>query len=479
MSVYMDPLYLWIGGRRVLAGERESEAVINPATEEVIGRLPRATGSDLDFALESAQTGFDAWRLVSGYDRARVLKRIADGIRDELEHIATCLTLDQGKPLAEARVDVATAADLFEFYGEEARRIYGRIIPSRVQGTRQYVVRQPVGPVAAFCAWNFPAVNVARKIAPALAAGCSVIIKPSEETPSTGLLIAQIAHEAGVPAGALNVVHGVPSFISTTLIASETIRKISFTGSTVIGKQLAHLAADGMKRMTLELGGHAPVLVFDDADLDRVAELATLAKLRNAGQICNSPTRFYVQERAHEKFVSLISARMDGIVVGDGMEAGSVIGPLVAARRVDMMRGLVEDATKGGARIAAGGNSGGSTKGYFWRPTVLSDVPESARMMAEEPFGPIMSVNRFATEEEAVSMANRLPYGLAAFVATGDHARAMRVAEELQCGMVGINNFVVSYPETPAGGVKESGFGSEGGPEGLEAYLQPKYISVC
>ena len=420
-------LALIIGGRAV-RDRAASSPVLDPGTGEVIGRVPHATVADLDAALAAAAVGFRAWRAVPAHERARILRRAADLVRGRLDAVADVLTLEQGKTLAEARTKVGAAADILEWSGEEGRRTYGRIVPGRVAGVRQMVLKEPVGPVAAFAPWNFPAVTPARKLGGALGAGCSIILKPAEETPATALALVGALLEAGVPGDAVSVVFGDPAMISAHLIASPVIRKVSFTGSTPVGKHLARLAADGMKRATMELGGHAPVLVFDDADVDAAADASAVAKFRNAGQVCVSPTRFYVQEGIYDRFVDRFAQVARTLQVGHGLDAASRMGPVANARRLDAMQGFVADAAAHGAEVVAGGARIGNS-GFFWQPTVLAGVPEDARIMLEEPFGPLAPIARFRTFEDAVARANALPFGLAAYAFTRDTRRATAVSD--------------------------------------------------
>jgi succinate-semialdehyde dehydrogenase/glutarate-semialdehyde dehydrogenase len=469
-------LYLFIGGERLSGGGRRSEPVLNPATGTALAELPHASAQDLDRALEAAQAGFRLWREVSPYDRAAVLRRAAEGIRARREEIARLITLEEGKPLAESRQEAANAADFFEWFAEEGRRAYGRIIPGRTKGGRGMVLREPVGPALALAAWNVPAQTTARKVGAALAAGCSVIMKPSEETPATPLLIARILQEAGVPDGVVNIVFGVPDEVSRHLMGSPIIRKVTFTGSTAVGKHLTRLSADNMQRITMELGGHAPVIVFPDAPVEAVARAAVAAKYRNAGQICVSPTRFYLHEAIHDRFVAAFVGHAKDWRVGDGLDEATQMGPMANPRRVEAMERLVADARAHGATVACGGERIGN-EGFFYRPTVLTEVPDRAAVMDQEPFGPLAVMRRFHEPEEALEQANRLPYGLAAYAFTDSARRATQVADGLQAGVIAINSFVVSTPETPFGGVKESGFGSEGGIEGLDAFLTTKFVN--
>ena len=469
-------LRLFIGGEWLSAAGRKTSPVINPATEEVIGHLPHATKADLDRALAEAEKGFKLWRAVFPDARGKILKRAAELMRERAEEIARIATTESGKSIHETRIEVQMSANIFEWFAEEGRRAYGRVLPQRTPGTRLAIVKEPVGPVAAFAPWNFPIGNPARKIGAALGAGCSCILKPAEETPASGLAVARCLVDAGLPAGVLSIVYGVPAEISEHLLASPIIRKVSFTGSIPVGKHLMKLAAEGMKRTTMELGGHAPVLVFDDVDVEKVLDACVVAKYRNAGQVCVSPTRFYVHEKIYNRFVEGFAARAKALPVGDGINEKNKMGPLVHARRLAAIESLIEDAKNSGARVQAGGTRLKSP-GYFYAPTVLSDVPNKARIMNEEPFGPVALINSFSDYDSVIREANRLPYGLAAFAFTNSAHRAKLVGEQLEAGMVGVNTFQISVPESPFGGVKESGHGSEEGIEGLEACLVTKFIS--
>ncbi len=476
MPATYDQLSMYIDGEWIDGKSRQTRPVINPATGERIGDLPMASAADLDRALESAQKGFAVWRKTSAYDRSRVLRKAAELMRERVDHIAAQLTMEEGKTFGESKIEIMASADTFEWYAEEGRRSYGRIVPTRVAGQRHLVTKEPVGVVAAFTPWNFPALTPARKIAGALGAGCSCIIKPAEETPSTALALARALADAGLPTGVLNVVFGPPADVSSYLIASPIVRKISFTGSTAVGKHLVKLAADGMKRTTMELGGHAPVVVFDDVDPIKVASACVPFKFRNAGQVCISPTRFYVHDRVYDRFVDSFVEQAKAMKVGNGLDAGSNMGPLANPRRIEAMERLVADAQKHGGKLRAGGERAANA-GNFWQPTVISDVPNSAAMMNEEPFGALAIINRFDNFDDLVTQANRLPYGLAAYAFTESNRTATAIGEALESGMVGVNNFMISMPEAPFGGVKDSGHGSEGGTEGLEAYLSTKLIS--
>ncbi len=473
MTAYAN-LQLCIDGEWIGRGPRRTHAVINPATGGTLGELPLVDAADLDRALLAAERAFRKWKRSAPEERARVLKGAARLIRERVDHIARVATLEEGKTLAETRIEAQVTANLFEFYAEECRRTYGRVLV-RPPGTRSLVVKEPVGPVAAFAPWNFPIGNPGRKLGAPVAAGCSVILKPAEEAPASAIEIVRALIDAGLPPGVVQLVFGVPDEVSRHLLASPIIRKLSFTGSTVVGKRLLALAATTVKRTTMELGGHAPVIVFDDADLDRAVDLLAPAKCRNAGQVCVSPTRFYVQQGIYERFVGAFTERLRKVSVGDGLLPPSQMGPMANPRRPAAMEKFIEDAVGCGARLRTGGERHGK-EGFFWQPTVLCDVPASARIMNEEPFGPIAVIAPFATFEEAVEQANRLPYGLAAYAFTESAKQALLVGDAIEAGMVGINTVSMAAADSPFGGVKESGHGAEDGPEGLEACLVTKAI---
>ncbi|HJS90871.1 MAG TPA: NAD-dependent succinate-semialdehyde dehydrogenase [Steroidobacteraceae bacterium] len=473
MAGYTE-LKLYIDGEWIGAGKRRTHHVVNPATGGSLGELPLVDHADLDRALQATERAFRQWKQSTADERARVLKGAAQLMRERLEHIARVATLEEGKPLRETRAEASAVANLFEFYGEECRRSYGRVLV-RPTGTRSLIVKEPVGPVAAFAPWNFPIINPGRKLAAPLAAGCSVILKPAEESPASAIEVARTLIDAGLPAGVVQLVFGVPDEVSRQLLASPIIRKLSFTGSTAVGKHLLALAAATVKRTTMELGGHAPVIVFDDADLDRAVELLATAKFRNAGQVCVSPTRFYVQQGIYDRFVSAFTQRTRKVEVGDGLIERHHMGPMANPRRPQTLEALIGDAVSRGASLRTGGERHGK-EGFFYQPTVLSDVPLDSRVMNEEPFGPVAVMAPFATFDEAVEQANRLPYGLAAYAFTESGKRAMLIGDALEAGMVGINSVGMAAADAPFGGVKESGHGSEDGPEGLEDCLVTKAI---
>ena len=474
MTTYDTTLGLYIAGQWLTGGGRDTHDVLNPATGAAHAPLPLASLADLDQALEAAQRGFLAWRDTAAEVRSAVLIKTAHLLRERTDRIARIATLEQGKPQAEAKGEIGLAASLLDFHAGEALRIYGRVL-QRPSGTRSLVLQQPVGPVAAFCAWNFPALNVVRKLGPAIASGCSIIIKPSEETSGTAIEVMRCFQDAGLPGDVAQMVFGVPDQVSRHLLASPITRKLSFTGSVPVGKHLTKLAADTMMRVTMELGGHGPVLVFDDCDLEKTLDTLVATKFRNAGQVCISPTRFYVQDGIYEKFAEGFAARTNRLKMGDGMDADTQMGPMANPRRPAAIGELVDDARQAGARVLAGGDMGRATGGgFFYSPTVLADVPLTARAMNEEPFGPLALLSPFATFDEAVTQANRLPFGLAAYCFTENGRLQNRLGDAIDAGMIAINNVRLSWADSPFGGMKDSGYGSEDGPEGIAAHMVTK-----
>jgi succinate-semialdehyde dehydrogenase/glutarate-semialdehyde dehydrogenase len=474
--MYSD-LKMYIDGQWLDGHGRKGEDVINPATGKVLALLPHASKADLDTALGAAQKGFQVWKNTSAYERSKIMRKAADLLRERVEHVATAQTMEQGKSFAESRMEVLTSADIIDWYAEEGRRSYGRIVPGRAKGVRQIVLQEPVGVVAAFTPWNFPTLTPVRKIAGALAAGCSIIIKASEETPAGCVELVKCFADAGVPAGVLNLVFGVPAQISEHLVASDIVRKISFTGSIPVGKHLAGLAAKGMKRATMELGGHAPVIVCDDADVALAVKASGGAKFRNAGQVCISPTRFLVHNSLKEEFAKLMVKHAESLKLGDGLTEGTTLGPLANARRLTAMAKVLDDARKSGATVATGGERVGFD-GNFFAPTVLTNVSLDSDVFNNEPFGPIAAIRGFDKLEEAISEANRLPYGLAGYAFTQSIKNAHLLSQQMEVGMLWINQPAAPSPEMPFGGVKDSGYGSEGGPEAMEAYLVTKAVSI-
>ena len=450
--------------------------ILNPATGETLSQLAVATRDDLDQALAAAERGFQAWRKVSAFERSKVLRKAANLMRERADEIARIMTLEQGKPVAEAKMEVLGGADTMDWFAEEGRRAYGRVIPSRAEGVMQLVIREPVGPVAAFTPWNFPINQAVRKVSAALCTGCSVILKGPEDTPASCTALIQALLDAGVPGDVLGLVFGDPATISSYLIPHPVIRKITFTGSTAIGKELAALAGQHMKRATMELGGHAPAIVFRDADVQKAVQVLGANKFRNAGQVCVAPTRFLVHDSVFDAFVDGFVGLSQGLKVGNGLEDGVKMGPLAHGRRIEAMEAFVADAEQKGATLRTGGKRIGN-QGNFFEPTVFTDVPLDARIMNEEPFGPIAAIQRFSDDEEAFTEANRLPYGLAAYAYTRSAETGTKLATRVESGMMSINHHGIALPETPFGGVKDSGYGSEGGSEAIEAYLNTKFVT--
>jgi succinate-semialdehyde dehydrogenase/glutarate-semialdehyde dehydrogenase len=467
---------LYIDGAWCKGAKGRSEPVLNPATGEAIGTVPHADKADLDRALAAADKGFRAWKKVSAFERYKLMRKAADILRSRADAIAEIMTLEQGKPLIEAKGETLAGADVIDWFAEEGRRAYGRVIPARADGVYQLVIKEPVGPVAAFTPWNFPINQAVRKVSAAVATGCSVILKGPEETPGACAALVQAFVDAGLPAGVVQLVYGVPAEISEYLIPHPIIRKISFTGSTEVGKHLAALAGKHMKRVTMELGGHAPAIVFEDADVDAAAKILSANKFRNAGQVCVSPTRFLVHEKVYGAFVDKFVAAAKGLKVGDGMDKDTRMGPMANPRRIDAMERFVADAVAKGAKIQTGGKRIGN-KGFFFEPTVMTDVPLDAKIMNEEPFGPLAPIASFKEFDAVVAEANRLPYGLAAYAYTRSAKTAAAIGAAIETGMVSINHHGLALPEVPFGGVKDSGYGSEGGSEAIEGYLNTKFIT--
>ena len=472
MSTYPE-LHLYIDGQWRKADD--DLPVVNPATEEEIGRLPHATEKDLDDALNAAEKGFRTWSAAAPVDRANVLMKAAALMRERQEEIAHAITSEHGKPFNQAKLEVIRGCEFFEWDAGEATRTYGRVIPS-AQGIRYIVHHQPIGVVAGFSPWNFPMSQPCRKVAGAIASGCSIILKAAKETPAGALHIAKALHDAGLPPGVLNLVFGTPAQISDHLIRDDRVRLVAFTGSTAVGRHLTTLAAQHMTPVLMELGGHAPVIVCEDTDVESAAVTGAVRKMRNAGQVCTSPTRFFVHEDIFEEYTEHFVRRAAATVVGNGFEAGVEMGPLANDRRIDALSGFVEDAREQGADVKTGGQRIGDT-GYFFEPTVLANVPDSARVMQEEPFGPLAIINPVASLDEGIAKANSVPYGLAAYGFTNRADYADRMVEGIEAGNVSINTLEASLPETPFGGVKSSGYGREGGTEGLHNYMIVKNIS--
>ena len=469
---------LFIDDDWVDAADERTIPVHNPATGQVIGSVAHASVSDLDRALAAAQRGFEVWRDFTPAKRGKIMRQAAALIRERLDEIARLITLEQGKPLVEAKGETAMAADIVDWFADEGLRVYGRIVPHRANlAIRQMVIKDPVGPVAAFAPWNFPINQVVRKVAPGLAAGCSMIVKAPEETPAAPAAFIRAFQDAGLPAGVLALVYGDPAEISGHLIPHPTIRKITFTGSTAVGKQLAALAGQHMKRVSMELGGHAPVIVAEDADLELAVKTLAGAKFRNAGQVCISPTRFLVHRSIAKDFGAALAKSADGLAVGDGLAEGTQMGPLANPRRLDAMQVLAEDAVQRGATVLAGGRRIGDT-GNFWAPTVYENVPADARLFNEEPFGPVAGIREYDQLDDAIAEANRLSFGLAGYAFTRSLATADQLTRRVEVGMLWVNMPAMPSAELPFGGVKDSGYGTEGGPEALECYLNTRAVSI-
>jgi succinate-semialdehyde dehydrogenase/glutarate-semialdehyde dehydrogenase len=450
--------------------------VHNPATGQQIGSFAHAGEVDIGLVLEASARGFEVWKKVSAFERCKLMRQAASLLRERVETIATLLTIEQGKPIVEARTETLACADLIDWFAEEGRRAYGRIIPPRGPAIRQSVTKEPVGPVAAFTPWNFPISQLTRKLAAALAAGCSIVIKAAEETPASPAALIQTFLDAGLPPGVIGLLLGTPSEISSRLIAHPTIRKVTFTGSTPVGKQLASLAGLHMKKTTMELGGHAPVFIMKDADLNRAASVMAASKFRNAGQVCVAPTRFLVEQPVYEEFVDLFAKAAGSIKVGNGLDPQTGMGPLANGRRLEAVQSLVQDATQRGARLIAGGKRIGN-EGHFFEPTVLADVPVEARAMNEEPFGPVALLVPMESLDDMLDEAARLDFGLAAYGFTRSAASAARIADEVASGMLSMNHAGLALPEVPFGGVNDSGYGTEGGADALESYLNTKFVT--
>ncbi len=469
---------LFIHGQWQDAAEGKTLPVLKPATGQVIGRVAHACRADLDAALAAAQKGFVTWRNMTAQERGKIMRKAAALLRERAAQIAPLLTQEQGKPLAEAKGEILAGADIIDWFAEEGARTYGRLVPSRANlAIRQMVIKDPVGPVAAFTPWNFPINQIVRKVGAALAAGCSMLVKGPEETPASPAALIQAFADAGLPEGVLGLVYGNPADISGYLIPHPVIRKVTFTGSTPVGKQLAAMAGQHMKRVTMELGGHAPVIVCEDADIEQAVKAAGAAKFRNAGQVCISPTRFLVHERVHDDFVQAMGQLASRLKVGDGLAEGTQMGPLANPRRLTAMAEFLEDATRKGARVVTGGQRQGDA-GNFWAPTVLADVPLDARVFNDEPFGPVAAIRKFQQLDEAIAEANRLSFGLAGYAFTRSLRNADLLTRHVEVGMLWVNMPAMPNAEMPFGGIKDSGYGSEGGPEALDAYLNTRSVAI-
>jgi len=478
MSYIYPSTQLLIDGNWRAAENGRVLDVLDPATEEKIGTVAYASKRDLEAAAQAVGRGFEIWKNVAAFERYKIMRKAADLLRARAEEIAWIMSCEQGKPLGQAQIETLAGADVIDWFAEEGRRSYGQTIPARSPDVLQYSIKLPVGPVAAFTPWNFPINQVVRKLSGALAAGCSIVVKAPEETPASPAALIQCFIDAGVPAGVMALVYGDPAEISNFFIAHPLIEKISFTGSTSVGKQLASLAGLHMKKSTMELGGHAPVLIFEDADIEKAASLMVAAKYRNCGQVCVSPTRFLVQDAVYDRFIALFVEAARNIKIGRGLEEGVEMGPLANERRIPAIEALVSDALAKGAKLHCGNERIGN-KGYFFAPTVLSDVPLTARLMNEEPFGPVAIINRFSNADEAITEANRLRYGLASYAFTRSTELAHRLGVEVKAGMTTINHLGLALPEVPFGGIKDSGYGTEGGSEAINAYLETKFVTIA
>jgi len=473
------PTQMYIDGVWCDADSGSTLAVINPADESTIADVAFGGRAEADRAVEAAAKAFPAWRATSVYERAKILKKTADLMRERADRIARTLTQEQGKPFPEAKGEVLHAADTFEWFAEEGKRAYGRTIPPTNVSKRYYAIKHPVGVVASITPWNFPVTLPSRKIAPALAAGCTVVSRPAEQTPLCLIQMFECLVEAGVPEGVVNLVMGPPQPIADAFFANPAVRKISFTGSTAVGKELIRRSADGVKRLSLELGGHAPLIVFPDADIEQVAQAAVIGKFRNNGQVCIAPSRFYLHEKIAKPFTEAAVELTRKLKLGNGLEEGVQVGPMFEARALEKTAGLIDDARQRGAKILTGGaRSTRFEKGYWFEPTVVREVDGQMRLLTEEPFAPVMPLLDFSKLDDVIAAANDTPYGLAAYVFTNDLTVATRMAEGLEAGIIGINDPVPATPQCPFGGMKESGLGRELGQEGLEAYQEIKYVSV-
>ncbi len=476
VHMYLESLELYVAGEWRGVDGRETLPVINPATEQLLGKLPIATEADIDDALLAAQSAFESWAQTTAWERDQLLRRAAALIDARRQQLAVILTLENGKPLVDSYAELDRVIEGIVFCAEEGKRAYGRILPPRARYLTQSTVKRPVGPVAALVPWNFPAFLAARKVAAALAAGCTVVLKPAEETPAICIELVRAFVDAGLPAGVLNLLFGVPSQISQKLIASPIIRKISFTGSVPVGRLLAAQAGQHLKPATMELGGHAPVIVFDDVDVEKVVRACVAFKFRNAGQVCLSPSRFYVHEHIADNFIARFTEIARSMRVGDGLVEGTQMGPLNNLRRLQAAQQLVEQAHGQGVRVETGGKRLPGD-GFFFAPTVLTQLSEKASILTEEPFCPVAPIMRFETMDEVIAKANATPFGLAAYAFTQQMHRAAEFSERIEAGWIGVNNFTPSLSDAPVGGAKDSGLGYEGGPEGLDAYMHIRFIS--
>jgi succinate-semialdehyde dehydrogenase/glutarate-semialdehyde dehydrogenase len=470
---------MFIDGKWTKADNGRTLGVINPATEEVIVEMAYGSRAETRRALEAAGRAMPGWMKMTAYDRGKILKKTADLMRERADAIARTLTMEQGKPLAEAKAEILHSADTFEWFAEEGKRAYGQVIPNSQPGKRHLTIKHPVGVVGAISPWNFPITLQSRKLAPALAAGCTVVSKPASQTPLSLVQVFECLVDAGLPPGVANLVTGPAQEVADEFLENPICRKISFTGSTEVGKQLMRGCADQLKRVSLELGGHAPFIVFPDADPEVGAKIAVMGKFRNNGQVCIAPSRFFVHKDVEKKFTEATVEFARALKLGNGLDAGVEIGPMFEKRAMEQTVDLVDDARRKGAKILTGGKrSDRFEKGYFFEPTVLTNLNDQVKMMTEEPFAPVMPILDFSKLDEVIAAANNTRYGLAAYVFTNDLTVAFKMAEGIEAGIIGINEPVPAVPQCPFGGMKESGLGRELGHEGLEAYLETKYVAI-
>jgi succinate-semialdehyde dehydrogenase/glutarate-semialdehyde dehydrogenase len=469
---------LYIDGAWVESSSGKKLPVTNPATEEILAEVSWGNRADTAKAVAAASAAMPAWMKLTSWDRAKFLKKTADIMRERADALARVMTMEQGKPLMEARGEVMHSADTFEWFAEEGKRAYGQVIPQMVAAKRHMTIKHPVGVVGAISPWNFPITLLCRKIAPALAAGCTIVAKPSELTPLSGIALFECLEAAGVPKGVANMVTGPGEEVAAEYMENKAVRKVSFTGSTRVGKILMRQAADQVKRLSLELGGHAPFIVFPDADPEVVAKAAVTGKFRNNGQVCISPSRFFVHKDIEKRFTEAAVAEAKALKMGNGLDEGVVLGPMIEEKRLDATSALVSDASSKGASVLTGGKRAKMDRGYFFEPTILRGLSADAKILTEEPFAPVLPVLDFSKLDDVIAQANNTPYGLAAYVFTNDLSIAWRMAEGLEAGIIGVNDPVPAAPQCPFGGMKESGIGRELAHEGLEAYLETKYVSM-
>ena len=466
----------FIDGKWQKAEKGETYEVINPATEEILGKASKASEADVNKALKSAEKGFQVWKNTPPWQRSKIIRKIADLIRERTDVLAKWLTLEVGKPLTEAAGEVGGAADIFEWNSEETKRIYGQIVESRFENTRMFVKYEPVGVVAALVPWNFPIILASRKISTALGAGCSVICKPDVITPGCVMELMNIINDAGVPPGVVNLLSGDPAAISSQLISSDIIKKVSITGSTRVGKLILKQAADKVQRVTMELSGHSPFIVFDDVDINKVTDMAITAKFRNNGQVCISPNRFYIHESKKDEFTKMLVAKVTKLKIGNGLDKDTILGPLCTEKRLKEIEALVETTKKEGAKVLCGGRRpAGFNKGYYYEPTIFDDVKDNFTIMKQEPFGPLVPILTFKDTDEVIKRANDNDLGLASYICTNSLEKAHRVSEQMETGTCAVNTPAVAFAEVPFGGMKQTGYGREGGSMAIKDYLNIKY----